>query len=170
MAGRTSQRRALRAIGAVLVGLGALSVSACSPIMTDVVYAPSDGARAVLGDELTVENLLVLTTAEGEPALVVGAVTNRNGEPSDVTFTFGETLTTNVMVGPNETVFLDPTNPDGQTMILDASPAPPGASLPVTVSTPTSGSTTVQVAVLDGTLAPYDEYLAYLDDVTAAAS
>lgn len=174
MAGRTSQRRVLRAIGAALVGLGALSVSACAPIMTDVAYAPSDGARVVLGDELTVENLLVLTTAEGEPALVVGAVTNRNGESSDVTFTFGDAdtaapLTTSVRVGPSETVLLDPANPDGQTMILDASPAAPGASLPVTVATPVSGSTTVEVTVLDGTLAPYDEYLAYLDDASSAS-
>lgn len=172
MAGRTSQRRALKAIGAVLVGLGALSVAACAPIMTDVQYAPSDGTRVVLGDELTVENLLVLTTAEGEPALVVGAVTNRNGERSDVTFAFGDTgtITTSVQVGPNETVYLDPAQPDGETMVLDASPEPPGASLPVTVSTPVSGSTTVQVTVLDGTLPPYDEYLTYLDDVVVPAS
>lgn len=164
MAGRNSQRRALRAIGAALLGLSLVSVSACAPIMTDVPYAPSDGTRVVLGDELTVENLLVLTTAEGAPALVVGGVTNRDGESSDVTFTFGDTLTTNVTVGPNQTVLLDPSHADGQTMVLGASPVPPGASLPVTVATAASGTTTVQVTVLDGTLAPYDSYLAYLDD------
>lgn len=169
MAGRTSQRRALKAIAAVLLGVGALSVSACAPIMTGTAYAPSDGARAVLGDELTVENLLVLTSGEGEPALVVGGVTNRDGEGSDVTFTFGDSLTTTVTVAPNATVLLDPANADGQTMTLDASPVPPGAVLPVTIATPTSGTTTVQVTVLDGALPPYDEYLAYLDDASAAS-
>jgi hypothetical protein len=165
MAGLTGRRQVLRRLGALVAGVGIAAVAACAPVTTQLPYAPSDGARAVLGDEVTVENLLVLTTAEGEPALVVGGVTNRSDEATTVSLTVGETSPLQVTVDPHATVLLNPTN--GETLILDASPAAPGASVPVTISTPTAGSTSVEVTVLDGTLAPYDAYLEYLQDAPA---
>jgi len=162
MAGLTGRRQVLRRLGAVV---GIAAVAACTPVATQLPYAPSDGARAVLGDEVTIENLLILTTAEGEPALVIGGVTNRSDEATTVTLTVGETSPLEVSVDPHDTVLLNPAN--GETLILDASPTPPGTSIPVTISTPTAGSTTVQVPVLDGTLAPYDAYLEALQDAPA---
>jgi hypothetical protein len=158
-----------RALAALAIGAAAAAgIGACSPINTQLEYAPSDGNRAELGDEIRVANLLVLTTGQGEPALVVGGVTNRTAETTTVTFTFGAdeagaTESLDVQVAGRSTVLLNPSHEDGETAILEASPVAPGANLPVTISTPTSGSTTVNVTVLDGTLAPYDTYLEFLD-------
>jgi len=159
--------RALAALA--ITAAAAAGIGACSPITTQFDYAPSDGNRAALGDEVTVENLLVLTTGQGEPALVVGGITNRTADATTVTLAFGSTdapeliETLDLRVEGGSTVLLNPANEDGITAILEASPVPPGANLTVTVATPSSGSTTVDVTVLDGTLAPYDVYLEFLD-------
>ncbi|WP_420112705.1 hypothetical protein [Pseudactinotalea sp.] len=166
MAGRTGvghSRRLSRALAALAIGAAAAAgVGACSPITTQLQYAPSDGNRVVLGDELTISNLLVLTTGEGEPALVVGGVTNHSPDATTVSLTFGEADTVDVRVDGNSTVLLNPAHDDGVTTTLAASPVAPGANLTVTVATAASGTTSINVTVLDGTLAPYDEYLEYL--------
>jgi hypothetical protein len=172
MAGRTGAghaRRMRRALAALAIGAAAATgVGACSPITTALEYAPSDGSRVELGDEIEVSNLLVLTEALGEPALVVGAVTNLSSEATSVTLEFagsgGEPETVTLQVAGGSTALLDPTNEDGETVTLSASPVAPGANVTVTVSTPTAGSVTANVVVLDGTLAPYDEYLELIGD------
>lgn len=171
MARRRTAVQVRRALAAVALGAVVAGTAACSPVATQLEYAPSDGARVVLGEEgeLTIENLLVLTEEADAPALVVAGVTNRTDEPMSVTLTFAEGVATTLEVPANGTVLLDPANPDGETVILEASPVPPGATLPVTVSTPELGATLAEVAVLDGTLAPYDTYLEeYVEDAGAA--
>lgn len=170
MSGRTGYRHArrwARALATLSIGAAAaVGATACAPITTDLPYSPSDGARAVLGNEVTVQNLLILTAAEGDPALVVGGITNRSTEDTAVTLTFGEgdgSSTSTVNVPASDTVLLNPAKPDGETLILDVTPARPGASVPVTVATPASGSTAIQVTVLDGTLEPYDQWLEFID-------
>lgn len=168
MAGRTGAghaRRLSRALAALAIGAAAAAgIGACSPITTQLQYAPSDGNRVELGDEVTISNLLVLTSGEGEPALVVAGLTNHTADATTVSMTFGESDTVDVRVEGNSTVLLNPAHEDGLTTTLAASPVPPGANLAVTVSSPTAGTAPVNVTVLDGTLPPYDEYLEYLDD------
>lgn len=162
MARRSRPERVRRAIAALALGAGAVAgVAACSPVATQLQYAPSDGARIVLGenDELRIENLLILTEEIQTPALVVGGVTNGTTEAATVTLAFADGVSTTVQVPAGGTVLLDPANESGETMILPASPVAPGATLPVTISTPELGSTVADVAVLDGTLAPYDTYI-----------
>ncbi len=169
MAGRTGRRSVLRALAALTIAGTAVGVAGCSPLTTLRPYAPSDGVRAVLEDQITIENLLILTTGEGMPALVVGGVTNRTADRSVVTMTFGENGTeTSVVVLGRDTVLLDPLNENGELMFLEASPVAPGAVVPVTISTEESGSVTAQVPVLDGTLEPYGEYIDALDEAVAA--
>ena len=171
MAGRTGAgyaRRMRRGLAALAIGAAAAAgIGACSPITTQLEYAPSDGSRIELGDEITVSNLLVLTTAMGEPALVVGGVTNHSAEPTTVTLDFagaeGEPQSVPVAVDGRSTTLLNPTHDDGETVVLPASPGGPGVNLTVTVSTPSSGSATMNVMVLDGTLAPYDTYLELIE-------
>lgn len=169
MAGRTGagrSRRASRALAALAIGAAAAAgIGACSPITTQLQYSPSDGSRVELGDELTISNLLVLTTGEGEPALVVGGVTNHTADATTVTLAFGEADAVDVRVEGNSTTLLNPAHEDGLTTTLAASPAPPGANIAVTVSTPASGTTSINVTVLDGKLAPYDTWLEFLDAV-----
>lgn len=171
MAGRTGAghaRRMTRALAALAIGAAAAAgVGACSPINTDLKYSPSDGSRVELGDDLTVSNLLVLTTAQGEPALVVGGLTNHTAESTSVTLDFaaaggtGEAVEVNVAAGG--TTLLDPANPDGETVVLQSSPVPPGANVSVTISTPSAGTATINVTVLDDTIDPYGDYLGYLE-------
>lgn len=171
MAGRTGAghaRRMRRTLAALAIGAAAAAgVGACSPITTDLQYSPSDGSRVEVGDEVTVSNLLVLGTAAGEPALVVGGVTNHSSEATTVTLELagpaGEPETVTVQVAGRSTTLLDPTHENGETVTLSASPAAPGANLTVTVSTPTAGSATMNVMMLDGTLAPYDTYIEYIE-------
>lgn len=169
MAGRTPaghRRHPWRALAALAIGAAAVAgVGACAPITTQLEYSPSDGIRADLGEELSVENLLVLTTGQGEPALVVGGLTNHTAETITVTLTFGDAESVDIPIAGNDTVLLNPAHEGGLTTTLSASPVPPGANLPVTISTPASGSTTANVTVLDGTLEPYGTYLEFLDEV-----
>lgn len=168
MAGRTGTRQARRwsrGLAALSIGVAAaLGAAACSPVTTQLPYAPSDGARAVLGDQLTVENLLILTAAEGDPALIVGGLTNRSTSTIEVTLSFGDAATdVQVQVPASDTVLLNPANPDGETVVVDPTPGAPGTNVQVTIATASAGSTSVAVPVLDGTLAPYDQWLDYLD-------
>lgn len=162
-----------------------LAVGGCSPIATQDVYSPGDGVRAVIGDEIRANNLLILTAAEGEEGVLVAGLSNLTGDATEITLTVGsETFT--VPIGPRETVLLKGAsttvtgNPgeggDGESPVdggnpgspvvpghttdevrISSVPAPPGAVTDVTISTPSGGEITVPVPVLDGTLAPYDE-------------
>lgn len=183
MAGRGagSPRLWTRTLAALALGAGAVAGSAaCSPIATDIDYAPSDGVRVVLGDQLTIENLLILTPGEGEPALVAGGFINRGDEATTITLSFGEDgQSTTLQVAGDSSLLLPPPVPDDaasatedierEVVILDVSPGAPGSTVPVTISTPESGATTAQVPVLDDTLPPYDAYIEHYLSGTATA-
>lgn len=175
MAGRVGHR-SRQLLAAAAVGATLLGAAACSPLTTLTPYAPSDGVRVALDGELSVENLLILTEAEGDPALVVGGFTNRTSETLTVTLTFGEVgetaEATTLQVTAGDTLLSPPPLPGDQgaagegtlghvpeLIVLEASPGAPGSTLPVTVATGSGGTATVQVPVLDGELAPYGDYM-----------
>lgn len=125
--------------------------------MTMNQYAAGDGARGDLGEQLSLENLMVLTAEQGAPGQLVGGVVNHWERPAEVSFAaegMGETLTATAAGG--ETLLL---NPDQESLVFSAVPVPPGAILDLQVSSPESGSVTIPVPVLDGTMSPYDEFL-----------
>src|SRR5699024_5546122 len=80
--------RSPRRIAAALLlsGATALGVGACSPITTLQPYNPSDGVRGVLGTQISTDNLMILTDAEGSPGLLLGGVTNKSGDEAQVSF------------------------------------------------------------------------------------
>jgi len=173
MAGRFGHR-SRQLLAAAAVGAALLGAAACSPLTTQTSYAPSDGVRVALDGELSVENLLILTEAEGDPALVVGGFTNRSSETLTITMTFGEAgESTTVQVAAGDTVLSPPQLPSetgaagaegsvghvAELIVLEASPGAPGSTVPVTVGTGSGGSATVEVPVLDGDLAPYGAYM-----------
>lgn len=150
-----SSRRLAAAL--LLTGATALGVGACSPITTLNSYAPSDGVRGDLGTQLRVENLMILTAAEGAEGTVLGGLVNETTSPADVTLVVGSDATGHqVDVPGGESLLL---GPEHHEVTLSAVPAPPGATVSVQVSTPESGSLTLDVPVLDGTIPPYDEYV-----------
>ena len=152
-------RSSALAAAALVVGL-----AACSPITTQEPYAASDGVQVDLGGQIAGQNLLVLTTAEGEPGLLLGALTNDGTSPTAVTLQVGSTAVA-LQLEPGHTVLLSapdatPTATLSVTNIsLAAVEAAPGSLTDLTLSTPESGAVSVEVPVLDGTLDPYDDVL-----------
>lgn len=151
---RTTRTR----LAALIALSGTLTLAGCSvanPITTAEPYAPSDGIRVAVTDEVSVENLMVLTEGEGQEGHLLGAVVNRSGEDVEVSFSFGDGgASVPVRVDAGEHVNF--TDAGITTQSVDAAP---GATIPTTVSAPTAGDTQVEVPVLDGTIPPYDEFL-----------
>ncbi|HHW84568.1 MAG TPA: hypothetical protein GX743_12305, partial [Actinomycetales bacterium] len=125
-----------------------------SPTQTDKMYAASDGTRVSLvdGDAVRVENIMVLTEAEGSPARLFGAVVNDTNDPANVTVTVDGDFSVDLEVDAKSVVRLEE-----EADVFGNSPAAPGATVPVTFDY--QGSVTRDVPVLDGTLEPYDQFL-----------
>lgn len=154
LAGGAGTRSRVAVVGAALaVAAGLAGCSATNPMTTQNNYDASDGVSVELGD-VTVRNLLVLTSAEGAPGTVLGAVSNGGGDSTRVSFTVaGEQAGRPVPVDANGTVVLGPES--DATVDLDAVPAAPGGLLELEISSDLGGTSTVQVPVLDGTLPEY---------------
>ncbi len=145
---RTSARPV--AAGAVVLAALLSGCSATNPITTEVAYAASDGVRTTLGD-LTAENLMLVAAAADEPGALQGALSNRGDE--DLTVELGTTGgSERIRVEAGRTVLLG--GSEGEDVVLPT-PAPPGATADLTLSTAAAGETTVPVPVLDGTLPEY---------------
>ena len=157
---------------ALAAGLLALGLTACSPITTQEPYAPSDGVQVELESQITGQNLMILTAAAGEPGVLLGALTNNTESATSVTVEVGSTLVT-LPISARQTMLLSapdavPTATLGVVdVVLAAVEDPPGSVADVRVSTPESGSVTVAVPVLDGTLDPYDDVLRDITTATA---
>jgi hypothetical protein len=159
---RTSRPHQLPRLLALGLAGAALATAGCAPITTQQTYSPSDGVLVAIGEEVRASNLLILTSGEGEPGALVGALTNRTDQPTLVTVTVGAE-SVDIPVDPGATVLLNaPDAPEAdrlavEQVTLQSVPAPPGAVADVELSTPSAGSVTVSVPVLDGTLEPYGE-------------
>jgi len=146
-----------RLVALIALG-GTLTLAGCSvasPITTAHPYAPSDGIRVAVTDEVAVENLMILTEGEGQEGHLLGAVVNRSGEDVEVSFSF-EGGSGSVPVRVDAGDFVNFTDAGITISNVDAAP---GATVTTTVSAPTAGDTEVHVPVLDGTIPPYDEFL-----------
>lgn len=139
----------------------ALVLSACSPITTAEQYAPSDGIRVELGDQVTGENLMIVTSGSGEQGVLLGGLVNDGSTDTEVTVTIGS-QTVALAVGAGQTVLLSapsatPTSTLGiEQVLIAAVPGAPGSVTDVRIETPRAGSVTVGVPILDGTLESYE--------------
>ncbi|HZK04642.1 MAG TPA: hypothetical protein VFC82_02205 [Actinomycetaceae bacterium] len=151
-----SRRNGPRIAGLAAVAATLALLSSCawaSPIRTQEKYAASDGVRVTLDDDGTVrvENLMVLTEAEGADAQLFGTIVNDTTGP----------VTIGVEIGGSEAEFdigaASVTRLEDQTGPFSHEGAVPGATIEVEFSY--RGITSRAVPVLDGTLDPYSEYL-----------
>ena len=144
------------------VALGAmLSLSSCAltaSITTSNQYDPSDGTGAVVGD-VRAQNLLLVTTAEGEPAALVGYLYNDGDAAATVGVTVGATEQT-YEIAPMGSVQLGLN--DGSEAYITTSPADPGLVGNYTVSVADIAVTTGTLPIVDGTLPEYQTVLAEL--------
>ncbi len=142
---RTVARLLAAPIGAVLV------LSACAPIQSIEPYAASDGVRTVINDDVIVENLMIISAAEGEPGAVQGGIRN-DGAATSVAI--GDQ---SVPIGAGETVLLGGEN--GIDVTIESVSVRPGATLTLTVAVDGGDAQEVPIPVLDGTLSEYEPLL-----------
>jgi hypothetical protein len=157
---RRSQRRVVvLAAGAAVAAAALTGCSATNPMTTETPYSASDGVRAQIGD-VRASNLILVSEAHGKPGVLTGALTNDGDKDTTVSITIGETAPTSVDVASHQTVLLLGEDTQGQADVrTPAADTAPGGLTDVTLATPTDGSYTVRVPVLDGTL---EEYAAFL--------
>jgi hypothetical protein len=148
--------RRLAASGAACAAFaGSLLLAGCSdrsPIQSVVPYTPTDGVTASLSS-LDVRDLLIVSSGQGQPGVLSGALVNGGTSNVEVTFTAtGDAVPSSpVAVPPGQLVTIGPG--DGAVHVQFASVATaPGGLLSVQVSTPATGPTRVDVPVLPPTL------------------
>jgi len=141
------------------VALGAmLSLSSCSltaSITTSNQYDPSDGTGTVVGG-VSAQNLLLITTAEGEPAALVGYLYNNNNSAATVSIAVGPTVKS-YTIAPMGSVQLGLSG--GSDEFITTSPAAPGLVGSYTVTVADSAATTGTLPIVDGTLPEYQTVL-----------
>lgn len=144
------------------VALGAmLSLSSCAltaSITTSNAYDASDGTGTVVGD-VSAQNLLLVTTAEGDPAALLGYLYNNNDATVTVDVTVGTTVQT-YTIAPMGSVQLG--LGDGSEAFITTSPANPGLVGNYTVSVADVAVATGTLPIVDGTLPEYQPVLAEL--------
>lgn len=155
---------AVKALGLALSMVLVLSgCSLAADITTSEPYAPSDGVRAEVGGVLA-QNLLIITPAEGEEAVLVGSLTNSTDARVGVSLSRvgGEGESVTVLVDANATARLG-TAP-GRTLLVATSQVSPGALSDVRIGVGDQAET-LAIPVVDGTL---PEYQAVLDSLATA--
>lgn len=121
----------------LLAGLSALTLttvlSGCaifSPMSTELPYNPGDGVAVSLG-EVQIRDIVVVASAQGEPATIAAYVVNRSAE--DVTVSFategGEPATLDVPAGA--AVQASPAGEEGLT--IESLEVAPGAVVPLAI-------------------------------------
>ena len=142
---------------AAVVAAGVLTMTGCSatnPITTSMAYNVVDGVQANLADGLAGHNLQIFTSGEGEVGAMSGALINQTRDDVEYTIEVEGADRVTVEVPAQSTVLLGPA---GEEVRIDSVDAPPGAALPVTLSTPQAGSLEVRIPVFDGTLPEYED-------------
>lgn len=158
-------RRGLVARGSALATAGVVSALAgcgLSPAGTTVFYDPSDGVSAQVGN-VQARNLLVVGSDAGQPGVVSGVLLNNSPAPVTVSIAVGDATPVAVQIPADGSAQLGNTGgtptaspgtkaPTAAAVQFPALPSPAGAIVPLSLSTPQGGTTTVQVPVLAATL------------------
>ncbi|WP_277211350.1 hypothetical protein [Isoptericola croceus] len=152
-----SARPARTTLAVAGAAAGALLLGACAPITTQLPYAPSDGSRVDFDDaDVRGLNLMVLSAAEGEQGVVLGALANQSAEDVEFILTTPGAEPVSIPVPARDTVYLG--TEGGTDVMLGTITTIPGGNLQATLSA--AGATKdFYLPVLDGTLPEYAEYL-----------
>jgi hypothetical protein len=121
-------------------------------------YDASDGTGGTVGSVLA-QNLLLITSGEGQPAALIGSLYNDSNASIEVQVTVAdheESFTIPAM--STVTLGLD----DGDQDFVTDAPVAPGRNAEVSIAVEGNGSSTKPLPVLDGTL---PEYQSVIDDL-----
>lgn len=152
---RPQPRKVARLIAVPFGAALTLALAACSPIQSMEPYAASDGVRTVVNEDVVIENLMIISAAEGEAGAVQGGIRNDGGSTNA---SIGDQL---VPVEAGETVLIG--GELGIDITIDPVDVAPGATMVVSLSAGASASQEVPVPVLDGTLSEYEPLLPAAD-------
>ena len=148
-----------RLVSVSALALVAAGCSAVNPITTSQAYDASDGMGIELG-EVRGLNLLVVTEAEGAPAVLIGSFHNPTDEDVTVAASLEGDAITAIEVPAGSTVKLG--GEEGEVHVTGTSTVVPGLLQDVIFQTDDAGQVVEQLPVLDGTL---PEYQAELDSL-----
>ncbi|MDT0165904.1 hypothetical protein Q9R32_10075 [Actinotalea sp. AC32] len=149
----TSQVR-WRTPGALLASSIVLSACAFTQPIPARDMALGDGVRVELSEDISAENLMILTRGQGERGHLLGAVANRSDRTVQVSIDPGGGGAFTIDAPARSKVNLTHAG-----LVIEAVAMAPGATQPTTVSSPATGAFAVEVPVLDGTLPHYDRFL-----------
>lgn len=146
-------------VAAGLLAAAAFALTSCSPVLTDDPYAASDGVRVVWSEDARVkgENIMLLASETGGDARLLGGLVNGTNEDIEVAVGFAGGAQTVIEIPANSTVLLD--GSAANDVVLPNVPVAPGSFADLSLTTPSRGTVTVKVPVLDGTLAEYEPFV-----------
>jgi hypothetical protein len=149
---RTQRTRLVTSTGVLAGALFLAGCSATSPQVITTPYSAADGINASLGNTgVALRNMLVVGTAKGAPASVIGAIINNSDAPIQVSLQadLGESAQ------PSQTVIKVPAHgalsigPKEQTqMTIPDLPVIPGATTGISAATLNGGRADLDVPVL----------------------
>lgn len=137
-----------------LLTAGLSGCGVVSPDLTAEDYAPGDGTMIVV-DGVRGLNLMIVTEAEGEQGILLGAVTNRGFSDQTVSLNLGGDELFAGTLDAESTQLLEA----GEPIIVQNVPAAPGAMVDMSLAVSGAGSQVEPVPVVDGTLPAYAKVL-----------
>lgn len=157
----TTQTSAPRRGRRLLTGFSALALvfvlAGCgifSPISTENVYNPGDGAMLDLGD-VVIRDLVVVGAAEDGPAVVIAYVVNSGSEDAELEFST-EAASASVTVPAGTAQQISP--PGQDTVQLDTLGVTPGSVLRLTVTLNDNPPASVNVTALGPDNPIYEQF------------
>ena len=155
-AGIRGTKRAQRLSLIAAIGIGAMAFTGCSAInqqSTTMEVTVSDGVHLDMGP-LELRNVLIISEAAGDPGNLVGTLYNTSD--SDITLTVNGTegAKSEITVAPGAPTVL---NAQANRATLSTVSAAPGAIETLELSSSAGETKSLQVPVLDGTLAEYKD-------------
>lgn len=139
---------------AAALGAGLTACNYISPQRTADMYAASDGVHVTAG-QIQVRNAMLLTDGEDtSKASLLASIVNHTNEAASIMISIEGSASENVQLPENESIVKVGTT-DGEKVELTGAEFKPGQTVKVTF-TPNEGETaSIDVPVLDGTLAEY---------------
>lgn len=134
------------------VALATAGCSAVNPITTQEPYDASDGISVEIG-EIKGLNIMVVTEAEGSPAVLLGSLNNPTDEDVTVAISLDGESGTDVDVPAGSTVKLGGESEEAH--VTGTSTAAPGLFAEVLFVTEAYGQLSAEAPVMDGTLPEY---------------
>ncbi len=141
-----------RLVSVAAIAVVAAGCSAVNPITTQQAYDASDGVSVDLGDIRAI-NLIVVSEAEGSPAVLIGSFHNLSDEDTSVAASIDGESIVDVDVPAGATVRLG--GEEGEAHVTGTAPAGPGLIADVTFQVTGFGQTVREVPIMDGTLEEY---------------